>query len=254
MLTRSRTGIQKCKQIQSKSTKTPETVQCPENSEQPNTPKHTRIKTRTKFWIQKGYSEKHILFCWRSCTDWYICDTAKTYVRLDPVAIETWPCNILKLVVKVAFLKHLALLGVASSISPYIKHYEGLSYDREALHRRHLRARRATASQENTLKLDFTAFHRWFHLFLFLSFSLLLNIYTFHHLNMPVVDRFTDLHNPSDSLHVFFQDFPPAFETWLGSFVRKFHCDHWKWAHTSRHLPHVLRNIGGWVFTWYIII
>lgn len=48
-------------------------------------------------------------------------------------------------------------------------------------------------------------------------------------------------------LHVFFQDFPPAFETWLGSFFRKFHCDHWKWAHISWPLPHVLRNTGGWV-------
>lgn len=54
-----------------------------------------------------------------------------------------------------------SLPGFGSSISPYIKHYEGLSYDREALHRRHLRARRATTSQEYTLKLDFTAFHRW---------------------------------------------------------------------------------------------
>lgn len=150
-----------------------------------NTPKHTRIKTR--FWMQKGYSEKHIPFCWRTYTGWYICDTAKTYVW---VAIETRSCNILQLVVNVAFLKRLALLGVASSISPYLKHYEGLSYDREALHRRHLRARRATASQENTLKLDFTAFHRWFHHFYF-SLFLFLNIYTRHHLNLPGVDRFT---------------------------------------------------------------
>ncbi|XP_029683606.1 disintegrin and metalloproteinase domain-containing protein 10 isoform X1 [Takifugu rubripes] len=57
-------------------------------------------------------------------------------------------------------------LWFGSSISPYIKHYEGLSYDREALHRRHLRARRATTSQEYTLKLDFTAFHRNFQLHL----------------------------------------------------------------------------------------
>lgn len=46
-----------------------------------NTPKHTRIKTR--FWMQKGYSEKHIPFCWRTYTGWYICDTAKTYVCLS---------------------------------------------------------------------------------------------------------------------------------------------------------------------------
>lgn len=99
----------------------------------------------------------------RSVREPTLADTSvilQRHVCLLSVAIETWSCNILKLVVKVAFLKRPALLGVASSISPYIKHYEGLSYDREALHRRHLRARRATAAQENTLKLDFTAFHR----------------------------------------------------------------------------------------------
>ncbi|KAF7657981.1 hypothetical protein LDENG_00019720 [Lucifuga dentata] len=52
----------------------------------------------------------------------------------------------------------------ASGISPYIKHYEGLSYDREDLHRKHLRTRRATRLHESTLQLDFTAFHRTFHL------------------------------------------------------------------------------------------
>uniref|UniRef100_H3DDF0 ADAM10 endopeptidase n=1 Tax=Tetraodon nigroviridis TaxID=99883 RepID=H3DDF0_TETNG len=51
-------------------------------------------------------------------------------------------------------------------ISPYLKRYEGLSYDRAALHRRHLRARRAAGSQENALNLDFTAFHRTFRLHL----------------------------------------------------------------------------------------
>ncbi|CAJ1060495.1 disintegrin and metalloproteinase domain-containing protein 10 [Xyrichtys novacula] len=56
------------------------------------------------------------------------------------------------------------LPGAVSSISPYIKYYEGLSYDRQDLHRKHLRARRATQHQENTLKLDFTAFHRTFRL------------------------------------------------------------------------------------------
>lgn len=50
--------------------------------------------------------------------------------------------------------------GAVSGISPYIKYYEGLSYDREDLHRMHLRARRATQSHEYTLQLDFTAFHR----------------------------------------------------------------------------------------------
>uniref|UniRef100_UPI0037E962CE disintegrin and metalloproteinase domain-containing protein 10 n=1 Tax=Semicossyphus pulcher TaxID=241346 RepID=UPI0037E962CE len=54
------------------------------------------------------------------------------------------------------------ITGAVSGISPYIKHYEGLTYDREDLHLRHLRARRAT--QPRTLKLDFTAFHRTFRL------------------------------------------------------------------------------------------
>lgn len=52
------------------------------------------------------------------------------------------------------------LPGAVSSISPYIKHYEGLSYDREALHNKHLRVRRATRPQDVTLKLEFTAFNR----------------------------------------------------------------------------------------------
>uniref|UniRef100_A0A3P8NE71 ADAM10 endopeptidase n=1 Tax=Astatotilapia calliptera TaxID=8154 RepID=A0A3P8NE71_ASTCA len=60
----------------------------------------------------------------------------------------------------------LTLWCAVSSISPYIKYYEGLSYDREDLHRRHLRAKRATQSQDYTLHLNFTAFHRTFHLLL----------------------------------------------------------------------------------------
>ncbi|XP_029285994.1 disintegrin and metalloproteinase domain-containing protein 10 [Cottoperca gobio] len=58
------------------------------------------------------------------------------------------------------------ITGAVSGISPYIKHYEGLSYDREDLHRKHLRARRASHPQEYTLQLDFTAFHRTFRLHL----------------------------------------------------------------------------------------
>ncbi|XP_036970924.1 disintegrin and metalloproteinase domain-containing protein 10 isoform X1 [Acanthopagrus latus] len=58
------------------------------------------------------------------------------------------------------------ITGAVSGISPYIKYYEGLSYDREDLHRMHLRARRATQSHEYTLQLDFTAFHRTFRLYL----------------------------------------------------------------------------------------
>ncbi|XP_014900878.1 disintegrin and metalloproteinase domain-containing protein 10 [Poecilia latipinna] len=51
-------------------------------------------------------------------------------------------------------------------ISPFIKHYEVLSYDRGDLHRKHLRARRATQPQGYTLDLDFTAFNRAFRLLL----------------------------------------------------------------------------------------
>nr|XP_019936185.1 PREDICTED: disintegrin and metalloproteinase domain-containing protein 10-like [Paralichthys olivaceus] len=54
--------------------------------------------------------------------------------------------------------------SAVSDISPYIKHYEGLSYDREDLHRMHLRSKRATQPQEYTLQLDLTAFHRTFRL------------------------------------------------------------------------------------------
>ncbi|XP_057696489.1 disintegrin and metalloproteinase domain-containing protein 10 [Corythoichthys intestinalis] len=56
------------------------------------------------------------------------------------------------------------ITGAVSFISPYIKHYEGLSYDKEDLHRKHLRVRRAAQPQRHTLDLDFTAFHRIFRL------------------------------------------------------------------------------------------
>ncbi|XP_053286713.1 disintegrin and metalloproteinase domain-containing protein 10 isoform X1 [Pleuronectes platessa] len=56
------------------------------------------------------------------------------------------------------------ITSAGSDISPYIKHYEGLSYDREDLHRMHLRSRRDTQPQEYTLQLDLTAFHRTFRL------------------------------------------------------------------------------------------
>lgn len=58
------------------------------------------------------------------------------------------------------------ITGAGIRISPFIKHYEVLSYDRGDLHRKHLRARRATHPMEYTLDLDFTAFHRTFHLLL----------------------------------------------------------------------------------------
>ncbi|KAM9848627.1 disintegrin and metalloproteinase domain-containing protein 10 [Aulostomus maculatus] len=61
---------------------------------------------------------------------------------------------------------HGQIAGAVSSISPYINYYEELSYDREDLHKKHLRAKRATEPQEYTLQLDFTAFHRTFTLLL----------------------------------------------------------------------------------------
>ncbi|CAL8268970.1 unnamed protein product [Arctogadus glacialis] len=48
------------------------------------------------------------------------------------------------------------------SLSPYIRRYEGLSYDRPGVHRQHhLLTKRATAPhQDRALRLNFTAFHR----------------------------------------------------------------------------------------------
>lgn len=54
--------------------------------------------------------------------------------------------------------------GAVSGISPFIKHYEELSYDQEALHRQHQRLRRGTQPHEQTLQLDFNAFQRTFRL------------------------------------------------------------------------------------------
>uniref|UniRef100_A0A667YMM8 ADAM10 endopeptidase n=1 Tax=Myripristis murdjan TaxID=586833 RepID=A0A667YMM8_9TELE len=65
-----------------------------------------------------------------------------------PVLIEDLKLNVL------LYCFHLPLCQVLS----------GLSYDREDLHRKHLRARRATQPQEFTLQLDFTAFRRAFQL------------------------------------------------------------------------------------------
>ncbi|KAM6962555.1 disintegrin and metalloproteinase domain-containing protein 10 [Aplochiton taeniatus] len=52
--------------------------------------------------------------------------------------------------------------GAVSGISPFIKYYEELSYDREALHRQHQRLKRDSQPHEQTLLLDFNAFHRTF--------------------------------------------------------------------------------------------
>ncbi|GAA6230881.1 disintegrin and metalloproteinase domain-containing protein 10 isoform X1 [Lates japonicus] len=49
-------------------------------------------------------------------------------------------------------------------LNKYIRHYEGLSYDTEALHSRHQRAKRALSPQDQTLHLDFHAHGRHFNL------------------------------------------------------------------------------------------
>ncbi|XP_034035637.1 disintegrin and metalloproteinase domain-containing protein 10 isoform X2 [Thalassophryne amazonica] len=54
--------------------------------------------------------------------------------------------------------------GAVDDLSLYIRHYERLSYDRDDVHRKHQRVRRATRPQDQTLQLNFTAFHRTFHL------------------------------------------------------------------------------------------
>lgn len=47
-----------------------------------------------------------------------------------------------------------------SRLNQYIRHYEGLSYDTEALHSSHQRAKRALSPHDRTLKLDFHAHGR----------------------------------------------------------------------------------------------
>lgn len=51
-----------------------------------------------------------------------------------------------------------------SRLNQYIRHYEGLSYDTEALHSSHQRAKRALSPHDRTLKLDFHAHGRHFNL------------------------------------------------------------------------------------------
>ncbi|XP_029001183.1 disintegrin and metalloproteinase domain-containing protein 10 isoform X2 [Betta splendens] len=49
-------------------------------------------------------------------------------------------------------------------LNKYIRHYEGLSYDTEALHSSHQRAKRALSPQDKTVHLDFHAHGRQFNL------------------------------------------------------------------------------------------
>ncbi|KAJ8408273.1 hypothetical protein AAFF_G00256870 [Aldrovandia affinis] len=54
--------------------------------------------------------------------------------------------------------------GALDAISPFIRRYEGLSYDREAVHRKHQRAKRETRPRNQVVQLDFRAFNRTFRL------------------------------------------------------------------------------------------
>ncbi|RXN06557.1 disintegrin and metallo ase domain-containing 10-like protein [Labeo rohita] len=49
-------------------------------------------------------------------------------------------------------------------INKYIKHYEGLSYDRELINQQHQRIKRETHPNKQELNVDFNAFQREFHL------------------------------------------------------------------------------------------
>ncbi|XP_029935884.1 disintegrin and metalloproteinase domain-containing protein 10 [Myripristis murdjan] len=49
-------------------------------------------------------------------------------------------------------------------LNKYIRHYEGLSYDTEALHNSHQRAKRAVSHQDRVVQLDFHAHGRHFNL------------------------------------------------------------------------------------------
>uniref|UniRef100_A0A665VEE0 Disintegrin and metalloproteinase domain-containing protein 10 n=1 Tax=Echeneis naucrates TaxID=173247 RepID=A0A665VEE0_ECHNA len=49
-------------------------------------------------------------------------------------------------------------------LNKYIRHYEGLSYDTEALHKSHQRAKRALSPKDSTVHLDFHAHGRHFNL------------------------------------------------------------------------------------------
>ncbi|KAI1904346.1 hypothetical protein AGOR_G00004710 [Albula goreensis] len=51
-----------------------------------------------------------------------------------------------------------------SPLSKYIRHYEGLSYDTEALHNKHQRAKRALSHEDKFVHLEFHAHGRYFNL------------------------------------------------------------------------------------------
>uniref|UniRef100_A0A8C1KU54 Peptidase M12B propeptide domain-containing protein n=1 Tax=Cyprinus carpio TaxID=7962 RepID=A0A8C1KU54_CYPCA len=55
-------------------------------------------------------------------------------------------------------------MGQSQASCKYIKHYEGLSYDRELIKQQHQRIRRETHPNKQELHLNFSAFQREFHL------------------------------------------------------------------------------------------
>ncbi|XP_047436035.1 disintegrin and metalloproteinase domain-containing protein 10 [Mugil cephalus] len=68
-----------------------------------------------------------------------------------------------KLILMLCFL-HDITGQFGNPLNKYIRHYEGLSYDTEALHSRHQRAKRALSPQDKTVHLDFHAHGRYFNL------------------------------------------------------------------------------------------
>ncbi|XP_051765429.1 disintegrin and metalloproteinase domain-containing protein 10 [Ctenopharyngodon idella] len=69
-----------------------------------------------------------------------------------------------KICLLICILSRGHFIEALQDISKYIKHYEGLSYDREILKQQHQRIRRETHLNNQELHLDFNAFQRAFHL------------------------------------------------------------------------------------------
>lgn len=60
--------------------------------------------------------------------------------------------------------KYPSVLNISETlqdISKYIKHYEGLSYDRELIKQQHQRIKRETHPNKQELHLNFNAFQRY---------------------------------------------------------------------------------------------
>ncbi|XP_062417754.1 disintegrin and metalloproteinase domain-containing protein 10 isoform X2 [Pungitius pungitius] len=68
-----------------------------------------------------------------------------------------------KLILMFCCLRHITG-QFGNPLDKYIRHYEGLSYDTEALHNSHQRAKRALSPQDKTVHLDFHAHGRHFNL------------------------------------------------------------------------------------------